>query len=81
MAINKFEGGIVLISHDERLINMIADELWVVMPGHTDQNSKWHPGSVSVFNGSFGAYKKKLKKDFVSKKLLKNAPVIRDDSD
>jgi ATPase subunit of ABC transporter with duplicated ATPase domains len=30
MAINKFEGGVVLVSHDERLIELCADELWHV---------------------------------------------------
>ncbi|CAK0830453.1 unnamed protein product [Prorocentrum cordatum] len=33
MALNKFEGGVVLVSHDDRLVSMVADELWVVMPG------------------------------------------------
>lgn len=28
MAINQFEGGVVLVSHDERLISLIADEIW-----------------------------------------------------
>merc|ERR1711934_1146093 len=45
MALNKFEGGVVLVSHDDRLVSMIADELWVVMPG----KNKDTPGSVTVF--------------------------------
>uniref|UniRef100_A0A7S2W2R7 ABC transporter domain-containing protein n=1 Tax=Mucochytrium quahogii TaxID=96639 RepID=A0A7S2W2R7_9STRA len=30
MAINNFEGGVVLVSHDQHLIEMCADELWVI---------------------------------------------------
>jgi ATPase subunit of ABC transporter with duplicated ATPase domains len=72
MAINRFEGGVVLVSHDERLIKMVADELWIVMPGQTDPvTKKWTPGTISVFNGTFGQYKKMLKADFLKNKLLK----------
>merc|ERR1711992_517830 len=28
-AINSFEGGLVLVSHDFRLINQVADEIWI----------------------------------------------------
>lgn len=28
-AINNFEGGLVLVSHDFRLINQVADEIWI----------------------------------------------------
>ena len=28
-AINKYSGGIVLVSHDFRLINQITEEIWV----------------------------------------------------
>ena len=28
-AINKFQGGLVLVSHDFRLINQVAKEIWV----------------------------------------------------
>jgi ATP-binding cassette subfamily F protein 2 len=75
LAINKFEGGVVLVSHDERLIKMVANELWVVKPGSVDENTKkWVPGTVEVFNGSFGQYKKQLKAEFLKKKILKAKP-------
>ncbi|XP_076451873.1 ATP-binding cassette sub-family F member 3-like [Babylonia areolata] len=32
-ALNKFQGGVVLVSHDERLIRKICKELWVVSKG------------------------------------------------
>jgi len=65
MALNKFEGGVVLVSHDDRLVSMVADELWVVMPGP----NKEIPGSVTVFEGSFEEYKKMLRDDFISKNM------------
>ena len=77
MAINKFEGGVVLVSHDERLVSLVADELWIVSPGHKEENGEWIPGSVTVFDGSFDDYKKILKDDFLRKKLLKVGGRIR----
>merc|ERR1712232_710974 len=65
MALNKFEGGVVLVSHDDRLVSMIADELWVVMPGK-DRDT---PGRVTVFEGSFDEYREMLRTDFISKNL------------
>merc|ERR1711964_392059 len=65
MALNKFEGGVVLVSHDDRLVSMVADELWVVMPGP----SKDKPGSVTVFEGSFDEYKEMLRSEFIQKNL------------
>lgn len=32
-AINKFSGGLILVSHDERLIRMVCKELWVCADG------------------------------------------------
>merc|ERR1712232_178961 len=60
MALNKFEGGVVLVSHDDRLVQMVADELWVVMPGKTRDV----PGTVTVFEGSFDEYKQMLRDEF-----------------
>jgi ATP-binding cassette subfamily F protein 2 len=32
-AINAFDGGVVLISHDFRLIDQVAQEIWIVEDG------------------------------------------------
>merc|ERR1711953_1106658 len=65
MALNKFEGGVVLVSHDDRLVSLVADELWVVMPGRR----KDKPGSVTVFEGSFEEYKSMLRDEFKLKNM------------
>lgn len=46
-ALNEFEGGVVLVSHDERLISLVADELWVCNRDHT----------VTLFEGDFEQYR------------------------
>lgn len=56
MAINMFDGGVVLVSHDERLISLIADEIWSVNRGVDGR-----PGSVTVFDGSFEARTKRTR--------------------
>lgn len=71
MALNAFEGGVVLVSHDERLVSMVSDELWVVMPG-PDLDT---PGSVAVFEGSFDEYRNMLRNDMLTKKLIKGGRV------
>jgi ATP-binding cassette, subfamily F, member 2 len=50
-AINEFTGGLVLISHDFRLISQVAKEIWEVADGHV---TKW--------KGDIIGYKAKLKK-------------------
>merc|ERR1711870_86841 len=49
-AINAFSGGTVLVSHDFRLIDQVAKEIWVCDKGVT----KW--------DGDIKAYKKQLSK-------------------
>ena len=66
MSLNKFEGGVVLVSHDERLIQMVADELWVV---HKGKNGE--PGRVEVFGGSLEDYRTIIEEEFQRANLLK----------
>ena len=49
-AINNFDGGMVLVSHDMRLISQVAQEVWNV-----------ENGGVNVFRGDIGDYKDKLR--------------------
>jgi len=75
IALNKFEGGVVLVSHDDRLVSMVADELWVVMPGP----NKDTPGTVTVFEGSFDEYKEMLRDEFIAKNLTAGGRIKRRD--
>mmetsp|Transcript_5729 Transcript_5729/g.13287 ORF Transcript_5729/g.13287 Transcript_5729/m.13287 type:complete len:271 (-) Transcript_5729:279-1091(-) len=70
MALNQFDGGVIFVSHDERLIEMVADELWVINKG---VNGK--PGSVAVWHGSFEDYKQKLEQEFLDANLISNGTV------
>lgn len=55
-AINAFQGGVVLVSHDFRLLSKVAEEVWVVDHG------------LKVFDGDIRDYKASLKKSFGYKK-------------
>jgi len=55
-AINNFEGGLVLVSHDFRLINQVAKEIWVC-----------EKKAVTPWKGTIMEYKKMLKEKMVSK--------------
>ena len=50
-AINKYAGGLVLVSHDFRLIDQVAKEIWVC-----------EDGGVTVWRDDIRAYKRKLAK-------------------
>lgn len=50
-AINEFEGGVVLVSHDFRLLSQTAREIWVVDHG------------IEIWDGDIASYKEFLKKD------------------
>lgn len=46
-AIGKFTGGVILVSHDERLIRIVCKELWVCAGG-----------TVKSMEGGFDEYRK-----------------------
>lgn len=50
-AINEFEGGMILVSHDFRLINQVAKEIWIC-----------ENGTVTKWKGDILEYKEYLKK-------------------
>jgi ATP-binding cassette subfamily F protein 2 len=50
-AIQAFEGGVVLVSHDIRLISQVAEEIWIVENGKVDK-----------FNGDIAAYKEEIRR-------------------
>ncbi|XP_043240529.1 ATP-binding cassette sub-family F member 3-like [Amphibalanus amphitrite] len=51
-AINRFNGGVILVSHDERLIRMVCKELWVCSGG-----------TVKALEGGFDEYKAIVRKE------------------
>jgi len=55
-AINKFSGGLVLVSHDFRLIGQVAKEIWVC-----DKKT------IAKWDGDIQSYKKHLKKEVMKK--------------
>eukprot|EP00928_Gymnodinium_smaydae_P099466 TRINITY_DN949_c0_g1_i1.p1 TRINITY_DN949_c0_g1~~TRINITY_DN949_c0_g1_i1.p1 ORF type:complete len:374 (-),score=99.16 TRINITY_DN949_c0_g1_i1:313-1329(-) len=55
-AINRYTGGLVLVSHDFRLIGQVAKEIWVC-----DKKT------VAPWKGDIQSYKKHLKKDVMQK--------------
>jgi ATP-binding cassette, subfamily F, member 3 len=52
-ALEVFSGGVLLVSHDERLISNSCSELWVC-----------DSGKVVPFKGDYGAYKKRVVQSF-----------------
>jgi ATP-binding cassette subfamily F protein 3 len=51
-ALNDFQGGVVLVSHDERLISLVCDQIWVV-----------GGGELHFYPYDFEHYKKQLLKE------------------
>lgn len=52
VALNNFEGGIVVVSHDQYFLSSVCDRLYVV-------NNK----KVKLFDGTIADYRKSLQKD------------------
>lgn len=55
-AINDFEGGLVLVSHDFRLINQVAKEIWIC-----------EKRTITPWKGGILSYKQELKKKVTKK--------------
>ena len=55
-AIKAFNGGVVVISHDFRLLSQVAEEIWVVDRG------------LVVWDGDINSYKQSLKRKVVGGK-------------
>ncbi|KAL3861429.1 hypothetical protein ACJMK2_007463 [Sinanodonta woodiana] len=51
-ALTKFQGGVILVSHDERLIRMICKELWIVKDG-----------KVQSLEGGFEEYRRIIEEE------------------
>lgn len=56
-AINDFDGGMVLVSHDFRLINQCAEEIWIC---EHEKVTKWKGGILDY-------------KDHLKKRIMKEA--------
>ncbi|XP_053566308.1 ATP-binding cassette sub-family F member 3 [Bombina bombina] len=52
-ALNKFKGGVILVSHDERFIRLVCKELWVC-----------ENGTVTRIDGGFDEYRDILQEQF-----------------
>ena len=64
-AINNYDGGLILVSHDFRLIRQVCNKIWVV-DNHT----------ITEWNGTLASYKKALRKqgeDFIKASMQKLA--------
>lgn len=55
IAIQNFKGGVVLVSHDEQLIEMVCQELWVC-----------RGGSVTAVSGGFSQYRKLVESELAA---------------
>lgn len=53
-AVTEFEGGVVLVSHDFRLIDRVVEDIWIC-----------DHGKVEKWNGTILDYKEKLKKNIL----------------
>jgi len=66
-AINDFDGGMVLVSHDFRLISQVAEEIWVC---ENETVTKW-PGDILSYKEHL---KSKIVKDDKDEPKLSNKP-------
>ena len=58
-SLNKFNGSVILVSHDPHIVNLIATDLWLVKTG-----------TITSFNGSLAEYENFLKIETRQKKKI-----------
>ncbi|KAJ3076109.1 hypothetical protein HDU98_005528 [Podochytrium sp. JEL0797] len=56
-AINEYDGGVVFVTHDFRLIDQVAKEIWIVKDG-----------TIQEFDGDIHDYKKELKAQYAKER-------------
>jgi len=64
-ALNIFKGGVVIVSHDERLIRDTRCQLWVVQDQHIEE-----------VPGDFDDYRQELLKSLDEVVVVKQAPTV-----
>jgi ATP-binding cassette subfamily F protein 2 len=69
-AINGFEGGVVLVSHDFRLIDQVAEEIWIC---EKETCTKWNGNIVDYKDSLKKKVMKASNKDAKTKGLTKSA--------
>merc|ERR1719365_342207 len=69
-AINGFEGGVILVSHDFRLIDQVAQEIWIC---EKQTVTKWDGDIVSYKDHLKSKVMKKSNKDAATKGLTKSS--------
>jgi ATP-binding cassette subfamily F protein 3 len=72
LALNQFQGAVILVSHDSHLVEMVADRLWLVQDGE-----------VNSFHGDMDEYKKMLlsSKSVKAEKKINKIKLINTDID
>ena len=60
-AVEKFEGAVVIVSHNQDLISRCAKEMWTVQNGKV--NVDVLDGEVTSFDDLYEQYKKGLRKE------------------
>merc|ERR1712196_597833 len=68
-AIKAFKGGVVLVSHDMRLISQVTEEIWIV-----DKGLRKYEGDIGNFKMDLRRQMKLEKEDKKKKKSPKLAP-------
>ena len=72
LALNQFQGAVILVSHDSHLVEMVADRLWLVQDGE-----------VNSFHGDMDEYKKMLlsSKSAKAEKKINKIKLLNSDND